>query len=304
MEQQQISVTSASLATGLSAITALRSLDVVQNLGLIERPPCADDRRVTLARLTRTGRELPTVSLLFAPGDRSSVDRVRALGEAERSFLVSFDPEEDAGPGACKPAERWLEVLANGLTFDLQGLAPGAPQPLPPSRHCYGLSPDFNGGALEAISLRPGPHIAASGPMLPVVRGLARLAAVLADLPGVRAVGWHAARTLSAPDHFRGSVLRWLEGGAFPGLGLTALAPTLEGGLQSEGLALFTGQELRVAPELARDQAAGARLALRLLHHLVEHGQVDAPAGLPGPSGEPLVLEPSDNKRFVEVSGG
>lgn len=303
MKQQKISVTSARLATALPATTALRSLDVVRNTGLVERCPSARSKLATFGRLTCTGRELPAASLLFARGDRSGVDQVRVLAAADPSFLVSYDPEEGAAPGASTPSERWLEVLASGLTFDLLGLAPGTPQPLPPSKHRYGLPSDFNGGALEAISLRPGPHIS-PGRMLPVVRGLARLTAVLAGLPGVRAVGWHAARTLSAPDHFRGSVLRWVDGGAFPGLGLTALAPTPEAGLRSEGLALFTGQELRLAPELAQERAAGARLALRLLHWLVEHGPLDAPVGLPGPSGEPLLLEPRHNKRLVEVSRG
>jgi hypothetical protein len=227
---------------------------------------------------------------------------VRALAAAEPSFLISFDPRESAAHRTSTPAEPWLEVLTNGLTFDLQGLAPGAPQPVAPSAHQYGLLADLNGRALEAISLRPGPHLSSGRPMLPVVRGLARLAATLAGLPGVLAVGWDAARTLSAPDHFRGSVMRWVRGGAFPGLGLTALYATRAGGLQSEGLALFTGQELRLAPELARDRAAGARLALRLLHWLVENGRLVAPVELAGPSGEPFMLEPSENWRVVTVS--
>ena len=140
--------------------------------------------------------------------------------------------------------------------------------------------------------------------MLPLVRGIASLAAALSALPGVRAVGWHAARAWSAPDYFRGSVMRWVQGGAFPGLGLTALTFTSDGGLQSEGLALFTGQELRIAPELVGDRAAGARLALRLLHMLVEDGPVDACSWLSGLAGEPLALEPSTNRRLVIASRG
>jgi hypothetical protein len=197
-----------------------------------------------------------------------------------------------------------VEVLANGFTFDLQGLAPGQSQPVPRTTHLYGLHPELDVRRLEAISLRAGPHFDSGRPMLAVVRGVASLAAMLARLPGVVAVGWHTARTLSAPDHFRGSVLRWMDGGAFPGLGLTALAPTPEGGVVSEGLALFTGQELRLPPELASDRAAGARLALRLLHWLVEHGQMDAPVWLSGPSGERLELAPCLDGRFVEVSRG
>ena len=140
--------------------------------------------------------------------------------------------------------------------------------------------------------------------MLPVVRSLAWLAARLADLPGARAVAWHPARNWCEAAHFRDSVLRWIEGGVFPGLGLASLVPAPDGGLQSQGLALFTGQELRLEPELAEDRAAGAKIALRLMHWLVEHGRLDAPERLPGPDGQTLRLEPSENARFVRVWRG
>ena len=140
--------------------------------------------------------------------------------------------------------------------------------------------------------------------MLPVVRSLAWLAARLADLPGARAVAWHPARNWCEAAHFRDSVLRWIEGGVFPGLAVASLAPVPDGGMQSQGLALFTGQELRLEPELAEDRAAGAKTALRLMHWLVEHGRLDAPERLPGPDGQTLRLEPSENARFVRVWRG
>ena len=295
---------SATSARAEASPPALRPLRVIHGGGLAERAPSVLDKRGAFARSVGTDRELPIASLLFAPGDRSSVDQVRELAAAEPSFAISFDPEEGALSDASEEADRWVEVLAKGLPFDMQGLAPSSSQPLPSGTHRYGLPRDFNVGALEAISLRPGPSLGTSGRMMPVVRGLAWLTAMLAGLPGVRAVGWNAARTLSSPDHFRSSVVKWVVGGAFPGLGLTALAPMSDGGLQSEGLSLFIGQELRLSPELADDQAAGARLALRLLHWLVDHGRLDAPLHLPGPSGEPLVLRPSERMRFVDVARG
>jgi hypothetical protein len=249
------------------------------------------------------GASTSAASLLFAPGDRPGAEHVRALARLDTTFVISLEPPEDstAQSGAAAQAVRWLELLANGLTFDLEGLTPGESQPLPSRGYAYGLPAAFPQGPLEAISLRPGPHIAAGGRMLPVVRGTAWLAARLAALPNVRAVAWHPARTWSGPQHFRDSVGRWVEGGAFPGLGLTALAPTPEGGLQSEGLALFTGQELRLEPRLVSDRAAGARLALRLLHWLVETGRLEQQEALAGPSGESLLLMPSANGRFVDA---
>ena len=51
----------------------------------------------------------------------------------------------------------------------------------------------------------------------------------------------------------------------FPGFGLVALLPTPDHGMQSEGLAFFTGQELRVEPEIATDGKAAARIELTSL---------------------------------------
>jgi hypothetical protein len=90
----------------------------------------------------------------------------------------------------------------------------------PPRRHEFGLPADFYEGPLEAVTLQPGPHLVEGATMLPVVRTLAGLAAALSELPGVQAVAWHPAQSWYAPQFFRNSVTRWLEGGAFPGLNL------------------------------------------------------------------------------------
>jgi hypothetical protein len=72
--------------------------------------------------------------------------------------------------------------------------------------------------------------------------------------------------------------------------------------MQSEGLAFFTGQELRIEPELAAAGPRAAQIALRLIHALVERGPVEGPENVLGPSGEPLRLQPSPNRRFVRVT--
>jgi hypothetical protein len=96
-------------------------------------------------------------------------------------------------------------------------------------------------------------------------------------------------------------VLRWIEGGAFPGLGLAALSASPDGGMVSEGLALFTGQEVLLTPSIAENRAAGARTALRVMHWLVENGAIDGRETLTGPGGELLQLEPSANRRVIKV---
>lgn len=51
-----VSVTSLCLASGVATTTALRRMDELQDLGLIERFPDGSDRRRTLVRLTEVGR--------------------------------------------------------------------------------------------------------------------------------------------------------------------------------------------------------------------------------------------------------
>ena len=245
---------------------------------------------------------MPTVSLLFAPGERPHAPVIVSHARDGGGYSVSLDPKaEEAEPEVGNRDSRWLELLANGLTFDLLGLAPGPAAGAPPSGHVYGLPAEIGSERLEALVLQPGPHLAAAASMLPVVRSLAWLAARLATLPRTRAVVWHPARSWCSPEHFFESVMRWIDGGVFPGFGLAALVPMPDGGMRSEGMALFVGQELRLEPELAEDRAAGARTGLRLLHWLSEHGRLSGPETLTGPDGVALRLEPSANGRFVRV---
>jgi len=245
---------------------------------------------------------MSAASVLFAPGHRPDAAAIRVLSGTEVGFSISLDPtaQPDAA-GEPGMQGNWLELVATGLTFDLGGLAPGPSAERPAMRHAYGLPASVNDQPFEAIMLRPGPHLAGGRAMLPVVRCLAWLAARLAVLPGAQAVAWHPARCWSSPEAFRAGVLRWIEGGVFPAFNLAALANTADGALQSEGLALFTGQELRIEPDLAEDRAAAAKIALRLLHWLVEYGKVAEPEQLTGPEGEALRVEPSANGRFVRV---
>jgi hypothetical protein len=243
---------------------------------------------------------MSAASLLFNAGMRPDRAAVRGLAARDREFAVSLEPELAPGPD---PGGRgdWVELVIHGLTFDLAGLAPREPIPLPEAGHLFGLAPEIVGAPLEAVTLVPGPHLAGGRQLLPVLRSHAVLAAYLAALPGVAAVAWHAARAWSAPEFFRGNVLRWIAGGAFPALGLAALNATADGGIASEGLSLFTGQELELNARLAEDRAQGARIALRLMHWLVENGPLDRVEALTGPGGELLQLEPSPDRRLIKV---
>jgi hypothetical protein len=244
------------------------------------------------------GGLIPAASLLFATGERPDAQAIAELAESSSGFAVSHDPGETSGDCA------WLELLVSGLTFDLKGLAPGPGTDPPKRRHEFGLPADFYEGRLEAVTLQPGPHLVEGATMLPVVHSLAGLAAQLCALASVRAVAWHPASSWCAPQHFRDSVNRWLEGGVFPGLALAALAAMADGGMQSQGLALFTGQEFRLEPDVADDPASTAKLGLRLMHWLVEHGPVAGPETLPGPEDQRFQLDPSADGRIVRVWRG
>ncbi|MBV1687434.1 hypothetical protein KRR38_07015 [Novosphingobium sp. G106] len=160
------------------------------------------------------------VSLLFAAGSRPGVDDVERLlappGEMGKVARISHRPDEQG----------WIELLASGLTFDLRGLVPGNGAAVTPASHLYGLPQDIGRFDFEAISLAPGAHIAAGGALLPVVRVLMRMAAVLTTELPVRAVCWNPAQAWMEPKYFSRVMAHWLAGGTFPLAGAYRAAPS------------------------------------------------------------------------------
>ncbi len=206
---------------------------------------------------------------------------------------------------ASEGGSQFLELLRDGLTYDVHGLAPGPAVATPAFRHRFGIDEGVIWPKAGAITVSPGPHLAAGARSMPVIRTLASIVVSLSrEFEGLLAVGWKPAMSLIGIEFFRSTVSAWLDGGAFPALGLTALLQAPDGGMHSEGLAFFTGQELRLEPELADDRTQASQLAIRLINQLVLHGRVDREQRLTGPDGHPLVLTPSANRRFVRVRRG
>lgn len=239
------------------------------------------------------GRRQVGLSFLFAPGTRPDADAIARLSAAAGdvvSFAISHRPAEHP---------YWLELLALGLTFDLLGLAPGIAADTVEPAHAFGL-PLAQVHALESLTIRPGPHLAAGGSLLPVVRAMTALGCEFAALPGVVAVGWEPARSVMAPDYYRRAIGAWLKGGVFPGLGLTALSRTADGAVESVGLAFFIGSELRLERVDGESPPDTARFALRLIHDLVANGPY--PSGQTKLSGGDTVLcEYLDNRRILRI---
>ncbi len=214
--------------------------------------------------------------LLFEPGHRPSQPAIRAaLGNLPRAS-ISFDPAGEpfscgtaGGPTQEDNLQDWLEILIDGMTFDLVGLAPGPSSSLPEIAYRYGFECDLDPTGLEPLALAVGPHLAEGAHALPIVRAMLGLGAELTQvLPGVQAICWAPARTAISPRFFARSVGRWLEGGAFPALGLLGLA-FFEDTLRSEGFDFFTGCEIEVDRALCADRAEATRLAIRVAHELV-----------------------------------
>lgn len=260
------------------------------------RPSASDVKRLSGV----APHPVPSVKSALAdaavPASDASVSGGAAAGSpGAQEFLISLVPGGDAG---------WLELLANGLAFDMSGLAPGDPAAPVEAAHLFALPQDISGFALEAVRLEPGPHIASAATLLPLVRTMAGLAATLAALPGVAAVCWHPARSWMDPRYFVRLVQGWLAGGAFPALGLTALDRSADGLIRSEGLACFIGQELVIDPQPGESPADSAKLAVRLIDSLVASGPLRAAQGLAGPRGEVLLAEPSADGCLVRIRRG
>lgn len=239
------------------------------------------------------------LSLLFAVGQRPSVDDIERLFATSDTSLLGARISHRADD-----AEGWVELVANGLTFDLAGLAPADSSAIPEARHRFGVDAELAGSPLEAISLVPGQHIAGGNAMMPVVKTMAGLVANLALHLTAKAVCWHPAGTWMDPGYFARIVLNWQSGGAFPALGLTAVDQTEDGSVMSSGLAYFIGQEVQI--EIAPDEAAAetVKLAMRVIDYMVLHGPLRSPRKLDGPSGETLMAEPSQYGQVVWIWRG
>jgi hypothetical protein len=234
------------------------------------------------------------LSLIFPAGSRPTLHALAEYAGKSGDFSISHHLGEHGDAIA-------VELLLWGLTFDLVGLAPAGSAPLPVCPYNFALDRDFEIAGQDALRILPGPHLHDGRHMVPVVRAMAALGADLCGLPHLSAVVWHPARSCIQPEYFASIVANWLKGGIFPARGLVGLANVADGAMQSEGVGFFTGQELRIEPELMDDPAVAARIAFRLIDHLVANGPLDRAMDISGPEGRLLRIEPSENGRLARV---
>ncbi|MFM5915963.1 MAG: hypothetical protein ACKOOL_00310 [Novosphingobium sp.] len=176
---------------------------------------------------------------------------------------------------------------------------PADPAPTPRGGALLGLEREPDG---EAISLTPGHHLADAMGMLPVLRTLAVIGSRLAALPGAAAVIWNPARCWMPPAYFCKVIASWMADGPFPALGLTSLERESDGSIVSVGLALLIGQELRFIADAKLVSADLARIAVRLIHALIEIGPLTRPHTFVGPDREKLLVTPNLRGTQLDVT--
>lgn len=254
-------------------------------------------------RINRMGGVL----LLFEGGRRPDTHSIRKLVDKMDYVSISVDPLgnpniEQAGGRVAQEAATWLELLTNGLTFDLVGLSPGTPIDVPLINHRINLPEGFLETTCEAICVMPGPHLSGGMNSLPVARGMLGLVAGLAvALQPIRAICWPPAAMMMGASFFCANAKSWVNGGPFPAQILTAFRQMSDGGLQSKGMAHFTGQELRIEPDSVGHYPTAALLAARLVQQLAPHGPLRQTEEVIAPDGSQMRLVPSGNGKFVRV---
>ncbi len=262
--------------------------------------------------------DAPGLYLLFEEDKRPSAALLHAFAAASNSVSISHDPAGaslrldnpakvtlsggEAGTGVLPLAKQWVEMLRDGLTFDLAGLAPGPACALPVLAHRFDWDADAAARDYAALRLAPGPHLAGGAGALPVLRSMVALARDLAlFFEQMAAVVWPPSGSLIGRRFFESTATAWLDGGPFPALGLTAFELAADGALETRGLALWTGQELRIEPPLAQDKVAATRLGVRLVNHLVMLGSLRGEERIIAPDGTRLVMVPALQGGLVRV---
>jgi len=262
------------------------------------------------------------VFLLFSRGSRPDRAAIYEFVESHPSVSLTLDPARRHGlrviderdtassvtalQGAALAEDRiWVELLRDGLTFDLEGLAPGAGLEPPETNHRFDCDDLQIISEFEAVRLVAGGHMAGGEAILPVLRGMLALARDLVQhFEHARAIAWPPSSSVIGRRYFESTMAAWLEGGAFPALGLTAFREMAGGGIQSVGLDFLIGQELFIEPELVADKVAATRLGVRLINQLVLAGAVERPEQIIGPEGQHLRLEPSADCKLICVRAG
>lgn len=258
-----------------------------------------------LAILQSQHADATQLHLLFASGKRPNRAAIKAFAARHPATRISHDPlpdDREAASAIWPGQPLWIELLRDGLTFDLSGFAPGAQCEFPLVSHRFDLPHMPTSSTHDVMALSPGPHLAGGTRSQPVVRAMLALACDLAlHFSDCEAVCWGPSHSAIGRRYFESVISAWLDGGPFPALGLTAFGETADAALQSVGLAFWIGQELRIEPPLSGDKVAATRLGVRLVNQLVLTGGITDDERIIAPDGSPLALRASPERALISV---
>ncbi|WP_298303140.1 hypothetical protein [uncultured Erythrobacter sp.] len=236
----------------------------------------------------------PNVAISHDPAGDASIHLIATDGES-----VEHRGETLAGARDDRHA---MELVRDGLTFDLSGLAPGEGAEFPLVKHRFDIDHLPEPCEYEVLHLAPGHHLSGGERLLPVSMCLFGLARDLVDhFDELAGVIWPPAMSVIGHQFFESVITAWLDGGPFPALGLTAFRETADGALESEGLDFWINQEVRLEPPLSAEKVSATRLGVRLINQLVLVGGLEKGERVVAPDGTTLVMRPSRNGKLVRV---
>ena len=201
-----------------------------------------------------------------------------------------------------RDAEERFTLSTNGVTFRLRSHETDDGLLDIFSRSAREQLSDELGVRFSAWSLRAESNIARGALAAPVLQAQLRAGSLLAlaehDCLGLC---WVPSRIVAPPSRVLDLVDAWQTGNRFPIDLFVAFVRDLDGGQRSRGLALFTGQELRLEPSFSPDDGLALQTGRTIAEALIELGTVEDAIHLRLPDKSNYRLEPSPNGRFVRA---
>ena len=207
---------------------------------------------------------IPRAFLLYFDGPAPALAAIR---EAVRSR----HPGALFGEHADNPGRTTAEIGGVAIAVDDTGGQGAGGSAGARFQHRYGVDEGLSPGRPSIVlSLLDGDEDGRKE--LRALAGVALAAGACGDLS---AVGWTGASTLMGGEFFTIAAGRWLDGGAFPVPGLIALFVGPAGNICSFGLETFAGHEIAVAGDMGMDRSQQAKLAIRVIDHVVRAGPLE-----------------------------
>lgn len=141
-------------------------------------------------------------------------------------------------------------------------------------------NPDW-GSLNSGLAINFGDHVGAGRMSPAVVAHLLELAGHLGEILDAAAVLWNPARILSGFPYFSEAIGQYRAGGAFPVLALVDFTVVASGGLISNGLSWFSGQELVVESD-GLSVTELMRRAVRISHDIAVNGPIETAMEIQG----------------------